>query len=418
MQFISLLTRWAIILPSFLLMLGQFAYAQNSPAWLVRGNTAFALDLYNKLKEDKSDNLFFSPYSLSTALAMTYAGAKGETAKQMARVLHFPQAHTQLDQAFQLLQSQINAAQAQENIELNIANALWGQEDYPFLDSFKNDIQKYYGAKLESVDFKTAYQNLHEDINTWVENQTQHKIKNLIKPGVLNNLTRLVLVNAIYFKGNWASPFDGDNTENAPFWVNPNNSITVPLMNQKNYFGYMNNNSFQVLELPYAVNQNAGRFGDFNDNDLSMIILLPKARDGIAQVEGLLSVGKLEKWLEHLRWQKVKVFLPRFKINTGFELSKTLKSMEMPDAFNESQANFSGMDGAKKLAITSVIHQAFVDVNEKGTEAAAATAVIMGTRGMSPPPPTFRADHPFIFLIRHNSSGSILFMGRVINPIQ
>ncbi|RKZ44756.1 MAG: serpin family protein [Gammaproteobacteria bacterium] len=419
MQFISLLTRWAIILPSFLLMFGQFAYAQNSPAWLVRGNTAFALDLYKQLKEDKSDNLFFSPYSLSTALAMTYAGAKGETAKQMYRVLHFSQAQAELHPAFHLLQSQINAAQNQKNIELNIANALWGQKNYPFLDTFKNDIQKYYGAKLESVDFKTAYQNLHEDINTWVENQTQHKIKNLIKPGVLNNLTRLVLVNAIYFKGNWASPFDGDNTENAPFWVNPNNSITVPMMNQKNYFGYMENDSLQVLELPYAFSrQDTGRFGDFSDNDLSMIILLPKARDGIAQLEGLLSVGKLEKWLEHLRWQKVKVFLPRFKINTGFELSKTLDSMGMPDAFNESQADFSGMGGAKKLAITKVIHQAFVDVNEKGTEAAAATAVIMGTRGMAPPPPTFRADHPFIFLIRHNSSGSILFMGRVINPTQ
>ncbi|MCK5522295.1 MAG: serpin family protein [Thiomargarita sp.] len=419
-----LLSRGIIIFSGFLLLYGQIASAYNDDitedkmATLIStvsdGNSTFAFELYTQLNANNSGNLFFSPYSLSIALAMTYAGAKGETATQMAEVLHFPkeQVHT----AFHLLQGQVKVLnEKNNNIELRTANALWGQKAYPFLESFKKTLKKNYEAQVEEVDFIRQHRVLHNKINAYVETQTNNKIKDLIKPGIIKALTRLVLVNAIYFKGNWATPFDKEKTENSPFWITSNNSVEVPMMNQKSHFNYMDYDGIQLLELPYAV-QETKHFG-FSDDKLSMIILLPKARDGLDKLERLLTVENLDRWLERLYWLKVKVSLPKFKINTGFELSKTLASMGMPDAFNE-KANFSGMDNTKELYLTSVIHKAFVDVNEKGTEAAAATAVMGMTRGMSPPPPTFRADHPFIFLIRHNSSGSILFMGRVVNPTQ
>ncbi len=420
-----LLSRGIIIFSGFLLVYGHIACAdleddmtEDKMAKLIstvsNGNSTFAFELYTQLKANNSGNLFFSPYSLSIALAMTYAGAKGETATQMAKILHFPkeQVHT----AFHLLQGQVKAVhEKNNNIELRTANALWGQKAYPFLESFQETIKKNYEAQVKEVDFSRDYKRIHQEINAYVETQTNNKIKDLIKPGIIKSLTRFVLVNAIYFKGNWATPFDKKKTEKSPFWLTSHNSVEVPMMNQKSHFNYIENDSIQLLELPYAV-QETKHFG-FSDDKLSMIILLPKAQNGLAKLERLLTVENLERWLAHSYWRKVKVFLPKFKINTGFELSKTLTSMGMPDAFNE-KANFSGMNNTKELYLTSVIHKAFVDVSEKGTEAAAATAVMGMTRGMSPPPPTFRADHPFIFLIRHNSSGSILFMGRVVNPTQ
>jgi serpin B len=420
MQFIQYLLARVAISFSGLLLLGHFACADNRDVNnnvafdlikpVAEGNMAFAFDLYTQLKKE-GGNLFFSPYSLSTALAMTYAGAKESTAAQMARVLHFPKAQSELDTAFRYLQDQIKAAH-HKNMQLDIANALWGQEAYPFLDSFKDIIKKYYDAQLKEVDFRKDYKKLHGEINAWVESKTHHKIKDLIKSGVIKALTRLVLVNAIYFKGNWANPFVEKNTENAAFWLTDEKSVDVPMMSQKNHFCYMENEDIQMLELPYTGKHQEAN--EFFGNELSMIILLPRARDGLARLENLLSVANFERWLGNLWRQKVKVFLPKFQINTGFELSKTLAAMGMPDAFNK-KSDFSGIDGTKDLYLSAVIHQAFVDVNEEGTEAAAATAVIMSTRGMPPPTPIFRAVHPFIFLIRHNSSGSILFMGRVVN---
>jgi len=421
MQFIQYLLARVAIIFSGLLLLGHFACAdnhdvKNNAAFdlikpVAEGNMAFAFDLYTQLSQE-SGNLFFSPYSLSTALAMTYAGARESTAAQMASVLHFPKAQSELDAAFRHLQDQIKAAH-HKNMQLDIANALWGQKAYPFLDSFKDTIKKYYDAQLEEVDFSKHYKKLHRKINAWVESKTHHRIKDLIKPGVIKALTRLVLVNAIYFKGNWANQFEEKNTENAAFWLTDASSVDVPMMTQKNHFGYMENDNLQMLELPYTGKLQDTK-GFFGNEELSMIILLPRTRDGLARLENLLSVANFDRWLGDLWRQKVEVFLPKFQINTGFELSKTLAAMGMPDAFNK-KSDFSGIDGTKDLYISSVIHQAFVDVNEEGTEAAAATAVIMATRGMPPPTPIFRADHPFIFLIRHNSSGSILFMGRVVN---
>jgi len=369
---------------------------------VMEGNTAFALDLYGNLKE-KEGNLFFSPYSISTALAMTYAGARGNTEKQMSEVLHFKLDQKQLHPAFSHLEAQLNAAQEKEGIELSVANTLWAQKDYVFLREFLDLTRKNYGAVLNFLDFKRAYEEAREKINTWVEEKTRNKIKDLIKPGILNALTRLVLTNAIYFKGDWESQFKKSKTKEAPFWLTPSKSINAPMMTQKQKFRYMESDKLQMLELPYL------------GNHLSMIVLLPKKIDGLAQLESTLSVKNLTTWMGLLRQREILVFLPKFKMSSQFSLDKTLASMGMPDAFDPS-ADFSGMDGTKLLYISAVIHKAFVNVNEEGTEAAAATAVAMRLLSAPSPPPVFRADHPFIFLIRHNSSESILFLGRLVDP--
>ena len=369
----------------------------------LEGNTSFALNLYGKVKEAEG-NLFFSPYSISTALAMTYAGARGNTEKQMAEVLHFTLDPKQLHPAFARVEAQLNAVQERGDIELSVANALWSQKDYAFLKEFLDLTKKHYGAVLNLVDFKTACEAVRKKINAWVEEKTKSKIKDLIKPGILNPLTRLVLTNAIYFKGNWESQFKKHKTKEAPFWLAPGKSIKVPIMTQKHEFHYMENSNLQMLALPYV------------GNDLSMIVLLPKEVGGLAQIEAALNAGNLTTWMDLLKEREILVFLPKFKITSQFSLGKTLTSMGMSDAFT-GKADFSGMTGKKDLYISSVIHKAFVDVNEEGTEAAAATAVTMGLLSMPAPPPVFRADHPFIFLIRHNPSESILFLGRVVNPM-
>ncbi len=370
---------------------------------VVEENMAFAFGLYEKLKEVEG-NLFFSPYSISTALAMTYAGARGNTEKQMGTALHFTLPQKRFHPAFACLEAQLKAVQEKCDIELNIANALWAQEDYAFLREFLDLIQSNYGTVLNHVDFKGACEAARKQINAWVEQKTKDKIKDLIKPGILNALTRLVLTNAIYFKGRWESQFKKERTKESPFWLSIDKSIEVPMMTQKRQFRYMESDSLQLLELPYV--------GD----DLAMIVLLPRKVDGLAQLEADLSVENLNVWAGRLKKREISVFLPKFKMTSQFRLSETLASMGMPDAFG-GNADFSGIDGTKDLFISAVIHKAFVDVNEEGTEAAAATAVVISLTSVpSTPPPTFRADHPFVFLIRDNHSGNILFVGRIVNP--
>jgi len=262
---------------------------------------------------------------------------------------------------------------------------------------------KHYKASLISVDFKNTPEQARIQINKWVEQKTNNKIQDLIKPGILNPLTRLVLTNAIYFKGDWAIPFRERSTHDAPFWLNRDNSVTVPLMTQEEYFRWGKHEAMQLLELPYA------------GNNLSMIILLPNEVDGLPALEASLTQDNLSSWLKSLKKRELRVFLPKFKMTSEFNLSRMLGAMGMPDAFT-TNADFSGMTGTKELFISAVVHKAFVDVNEEGTEAAAATAVTMRMTAVATPPPEFRADHPFLFLIRHNPSGSILFLGRVINP--
>ncbi len=376
-------------------------------AAVVKGNTAFALELYARLRE-RDGNLFLSPYSVSTALAMTYAGARGDTAAQMADVLHFDLKGEALHRAFGQLVERLNEQGEKGGYQLSVANALWGQKGYGFLKEFLDLTEAHYGAGLHEVDFEKGLEAARQTINAWVEEETQDKIKELIPKGALDVLTRLVLTNAIYFKGDWASPFEEEETKDEPFTLLDGQKLDVPMMHQTEKFGYAEDEGLQVLELPYV------------GKELSMVVLLPKSADGLADLEKSLTAENLEKWLAGLRRRNVVVALPRFKVTCGFALGKALKSMGMTDAFSPAAADFSGMNGGKEpLWIGAVIHKAFVEVNEEGTEAAAATAVMM-VGGMARPEPTpvFRADHPFLFLIRDTRTGSILFLGRVANPVE
>ena len=372
----------------------------SSVETVVQGNTGFALALYHKLRAAEG-NLFFSPYSISTALAMTYAGARGNTETQMAQALHFLLEQEQLHPAFALLEARLGDVERKGHVQFAVANALWPQEGYALLEEFLALTEQHYGVRITAVDYGDA-EAARGTINAWVEEKTEGKIQEVIPRGLLDAATLLVLVNAIYFKGNWASQFDHSLTGDAPFWVAPRQQIRVPMMSKVDEYSYGEVDGLQVLELPYA------------GYDLSMIVLLPLKTHGLADLEDRLTAENLGSWTEHLWHREVRVSLPRFEIIRSIRLSDALMSMGMVDAFGD--ADFSGMDGSKTLYISAVLHKAFLSVNEEGTEAAAATAALMRTIGAISSPSVFRADHPFLFLIRENSTGSILFLGRVMNP--
>lgn len=368
---------------------------------VINGNTAFAIELYRQLS-DKPGNVLFSPYSISVALAMTYAGARRDTEQQMAHTLHFTLERDRLHPAFTALQERLSVVQQAGQVKLGIANSIWPQERYPFLPEFIATLKDCYGVEITPLDYGRA-EEARAIINGWVEAKTERKITELLPKDILDALVRLVLVNAIYFKGNWASQFDPKHTHEAPFWIAPDHSVTVPLMHQTASRRYGQFGDVQVLELPYA------------GGDLSMLVVLPDKVDGLEAVETILTAEQIRTWSQRLQKREVEVFLPKFKTEFAVTLNEALTNMGMPDAFSSKLADFSGMDGYIWLYIAYVLHKAFIDVNEEGTEAAAATAVIMIARGL-PMSLTVRADHPFIFVIRDNSTGSILFMGRVVNP--
>ena len=398
--FILILLGMVIILPKSAVIAQENSDLQA----LVKGNNAFALDLYAQLKTQEG-NLFLSPYSISTALAMTFSGARGTTEKQMADVLHFTLEQEQLNSEFHDLQIQLKNY-VKEGIELNIANALWFQTGYNLLKDFLELTEEHYDAGLNHVDFAKDCEAARRKINIWVEQKTNNRIQKLIKPRMINALTCLVLTNAIYFKGEWVNQFEEKLTQENPFYITPEITVDVPMMNQEDRFKYFESDELQVLEVPYK--------GD----DLSMVILLPIKKDGLTELEDSVNTDRLQEWMNALAWRQVTVFFPKFTMTCEFKLGSALADMGMPIAFTD-EANFSGMTGGKDLFISKVIHKAFVDVSEEGTEAAAATAVIMEglTSVVEPTPPTvFRADRPFIFVIRDNHSGSILFIGRLVDP--
>ena len=393
-----------VLLAFFIATAGQTNAEENTMVEMtVLNNNSFAVDLYGHLKHIDG-NLFFSPFSISAALAMTYAGAGQRTASQMAAALRFNQEPDQLHFSMGELISRLNAVQKASAVELSVANAIWAQKGYQFLDTFFRVIQQSYQADLNQVDFTTAADTARQAINRWVEEQTHQKIKDLIPPGVLNALTRLVLVNAIYFKGFWDSQFQPEDTQEMAFWLSSEANVKVAMMYQEQPYGYWENDWLQVLEMPYK------------DEALSLIVLLPREKTGISMLEQKLTSDNLVGWQDQMRKQKVKLFFPKFKIEAQFNLGHTLSTMGMPDAFDPNRADFSAMIGKKELYISAVIHKAFVEVNEEGTEAAAATGVVVGSTSIPPPSPTFKADHPFVFFIRENASRSILFLGRVLDP--
>jgi serine protease inhibitor len=389
-----------LLLGCFAISWGSAATGQDDLTAVVKGNNAFAFDLYTKLV-NPTGNLFFSPYSISAALAMTYAGARGETARQMEQALHFGGA-AGLHPGFAKLMRQFNTAG--KSYQLAVANALWGQLGTEFYPKFLEITNRYYEAGFKEVDYIRQTEQARLMINDWVETKTNHKIVELIKPGVLNDLTRLVLTNAIYFKGQWESQFDPDATLEKPFYTSAAGKSDVPLMQQLGTFKYTETAQLQLLELPYT------------GGEIVMDILLPKPGSDLAGLEAGLQLSGFESWLANMELKLVQVFLPRFKLEKELSLVKSLQALGMTDAFDESRADFSGMSDTR-FYITHVIHKAYAGINEEGTEAAAATAVVMETKSAPMDHPLiFRADHPFLFLIRDARSGSILFMGRMAEP--
>jgi serpin B len=385
--------------------------ANSATARISGASNAFALDLYAKLAgEREAENLFFSPASIEMALAMTCAGARGSTASQMAGVLHLPPGTQTIHEDFSGFLDQLYSGRSAEEYkrgyQLSIANALWGQGGYKFLPRFMNLIEKKYGARLGELDFKSDSEGARRTINAWVEKKTRDRIKDLIGRGVLSPDTRLVLTNAIYFKGNWADEFEKNATREELFHLSAREQKKVPFMRRTGSCGYMKQESFQMLKLPYV------------GNDLSMIILLPGKIGGLAALEHQLTLEKLHEWFSRLSEQKVAVSIPKFEVTAQFNLNSTLASLGMSDAFRADRADFSGMNGNRDLFLSDVIHKAFVEVNEEGTEAAAATGVVIELTAARPhsPPPVFRADHPFLFVIREERSGTLLFMGRLADP--
>ena len=375
-------------------------------ALLVEGNSAFAFELYQALK-GKEGNLFYSPHSISLALAMTYAGARGETAQQMANTLHF-MLEQELRPAFNWLDAELarrgEGAKGKdgEGFRLNIVNAIWGQKDYSFLPAFLDVLAENYGAGLRILDFITETEASRLAINQWVSDQTEGRIEDLIPPGAIGALTRLVLTNAIYFNAAWEYPFAEDMTADGPFYLLDGGQVIVPMMKQTESFGYGEGEGYQAIELPY------------DGGELSMVILLPEAGNFQTFEEGL-QAQQVCDIISGLQPTEVGLMMPQFEFDSEFSLKDTLAEMGMPVAFTGG-ADFSGMTGNRELSISDVVHKAFVAVDEAGTEAAAATAVIMELTAVPEPPVEVTIDRPFIFLIRDIETGAILFVGRVMNP--
>jgi serpin B len=373
---------------------------------VVDANNQFAIDLYSRY-QSKDGNMFFSPYSISSALAMTYEGAKGRTAEEMQAVLHLPADKNVMHSDFANINNALNSAD--KPYKLSVANALWAQKDYPFKEDYFNSVDAYYGGKVTNLDFKTQTEQSRVTINSWVEDKTYGKIKDLIPKGILTEDTRLVLTNAIYFKANWSSKFSFEATTDGLFKLSSGTSKNVKMMHQTSSYNYGENSDMQILEMDYL------------GNDLSMLIILPKDNN-IAQLESSFSKEKLDAWKKDMTNEKVQLTLPKFKFETKYFMADDLKAMGMPTAFNPDLADFTGMwtrQQNENLYISQVIHQAFIEVAENGTEAAAATAVVMmeaTSIHVEEPPKVFNADHPFIFIIQQKDTGNILFMGRVSDP--
>lgn len=381
--------------------------AQSQQPTLAEKNNQFALDLYKQLGA-KPGNLFFSPYSLSAALGMTYTGAKGDTAAEMAKVMHFPADPEKLAPEFGQLIQTLQGPGVKREYQLSTANAIWAQEGLSYRPDFLRITQTNYQAGLKLVNYGKNADGVRLEINRWVEKQTNDKIKDLIAKGALTADTRMVLANAIYFYGDWATPFEKKSTQTAKFQTGGKGAVDVAMMNNTAHFQYMENDTFQLVSMPYK------------GNELSMVVLLPKKVDGLDSVEKSLTENSLRTAIGQLAGRRVHISLPKVKMTQDFQLGKTLVAMGMQKAFSDKEADFSGIadTSRERLYISEVVHKAFVAVDEKGTEAAAATAVlIFGVTSAIPQPPVrFNADHPYLFAIRHNATGSILFLGRVNDP--
>jgi serpin B len=402
-RLVALITALALVL--IVGETGRCASAAPDTGAAAQAVNAFAVDVYKKIRQPNG-NLIFSPYSVSTCLSMAYAGARGRTESQMAKALHFSLQQGQMNVALGALNSQILAAGKDKTVELNVANALWLEKSFPLLQFYLKTVQADYQGGIKQLDFLHGPDAARNTINKWVEEQTKDKIKDLLAPEMVGSDTRLVLTNAIYFKGTWQTVFMKSATQEQPFTLLDGTEIRTPMMWRTSGYGYWEKEDLQALEMPYK-----GR-------DLSMMVLLPSKRTRFEDFERSITPEKLKQWVGSFVEREVKVILPKFKITSQCRLRKPLTGLGMTDAFSAG-ADFSAITSKKPFFIGEAVHKAFVEVNEEGTEAAAATAILAPR---SKPPtelpaiPIFRADHPFLFLILHKPSNCILFMGRVTKP--
>lgn len=370
---------------------------------VVEGNNFFSFDIFSK-SEKKNENLLISPYSISSALAIMYAGARTKTEKQMSDVLYFSQDQKSMHSEFKILIDSL-AKVNKNGLDLKTANSLWIQKDYNLLKDYLDLVNKYYKTGVKKTDFKNQTEKSRLDINKWVEIQTKNKIKELLKPNILSQSTKLVIINAIYFNGTWDVKFDKKFTKNDIFLTEENIKKEVPFMNITGQYKYLENEYLQLLDMPYK------------GKNVSMIIILPKKNEGLTLMEEFMNWKQFEDVRKNMVYHKVKISLPKFNLTSELELKNTLSIMGMADAFGK-EADFSGITGNKDLMIDKVIHKTFISVNESGTEAAASTAILNspGSGSTLQKQVEFKANHPFVFILKSNSTHCILFIGRVTNP--
>lgn len=383
----------------------ETGFTKEGISMVSNANNEFALDLYKNLSKDGNENLFFSPYSIFSAMAMVYEGSKGKTEEEMRDVFYFPHKE-KLRTNFAKIYNLIN--RGGREIELRTGNALWLEKTYPVLDSYKEVIERFYGGKVENLDFINETEKSRKIINKFIEDQTNKRIKNLIPEGVLDKLTRLVITNAIYFKGEWKYKFKKSDTKERDFYITPEEKVKVPMMYmkpEKANFNYAETEKAKILELSYR------------NERISMLIILPKWEENytLKDVERELNYKNLKKWEESMKKTKISaIYLPKFRIETKYFLKKNLQEMGIKDVFSIN-GDMSGISGKRDLFVSNVIHKAFVEVNEEGTEAAAATAVVIRLTAI-PDEIVFKANHPFIFIIKDKETGCILFMGKLVKP--
>ena len=392
------------IIGSFILF--SISIVGQVPKSTVEGNNKFAFELFHKLKPDRhSKNLIFSPFSVSSVLAMTYAGARNETQSEMSRTLHFSLKQNNVNSDFDTLLKKITINRG--SVQLTIANSLWAQKDSKFLDSYFNLIKSYYKAELQNVDFVNSdeREKTRLMINKWVENKTNNKIKDIMKPGILDDYSSLVLVNAIYFSGKWAIPFNRENTLRDTFHLTAKKSIETPFMKNTLKLKYFENDKLQSVEIPYM------------GNKITMIIVLPKIKTGVEELDKSITYISYKQMLDSMKNETVELTMPKFQMTSYFQLEHILKNMGMKISFSEN-ADFSGMTGDSTLSIDRVIHKAFIDISEEGNEIPPSKVVAMGPSAspQNRQAKTFLADHPFLFLIKDEETGSILFMGKINKP--
>jgi len=376
----------------------------ESVSSLLESLNDFSFNFYRQIGDSEDGNVFFSPYSIFVALSMAYEGARGNTATEMQNVLNVLQNDSATLGSFGRVYNLLN--QNQVDYTISTANAFWAHQNYTFLSEYLGLLENFYMAEANELDFAKNVEAA-ETINNWIEEQTHDKIKDMIQPDMLSDYTKLVLTNAIYFKGLWAVPFNPDNTYETDFELTSEETVKVDMMksdNEESTFNYTETDDLQILELKYS------------GNDLSMIIILPK-ENNISIAESAINAVNLTNWRNNLGETEVNVEIPKFKFEKKYSLIDLLQKMGIIDAFIPWVANFSGMDGTKDLFIDKALHQSFIEVNEEGTEAAAATSIIMALTA-TPDQNEFIADHPFIFLIQHKETGALLFMGRVMNPAE